>query len=166
MNRHWPQYEKSSIPNARRLRRQMTDAERRIWSKLRNNQLGLKIRRQAPFAKFIPDFYCPKAKLCIELDGSQHCTEEGLRKDDKRDKELNALGVEVLRFSDYDASRNPDRVLQTIYEKIFEKSQQEIPTYPSPEMGRDTLLLQRRRRLQPEAHESSAQTDSISSSMD
>ena len=118
MHKHLPNYTKSSIPNARRLRRDMTDAGRRVWSKLRNNQLGVKFRRQVPFGKFILDFYCAEVKLCVELDGSQHYVDEGKRKDEIRDMYLHGEGVEVLRFSDREALTNRHGVLQTIYEKI------------------------------------------------
>ncbi len=57
---------------ARRLRRDMTDAERRLWARLRNRQLGVKFRRQMPIDRFVADFGCEEAKLVIELDGGQH----------------------------------------------------------------------------------------------
>ena len=128
MHKHLPDYTKSSIPIARRLRREMTDAERRVWSKLRNNQLSVKFRRQVPFGKFILDFYCAQVKLCVELDGSQHYTEEGKLKDEIRDMYLHREGVEVLRFSDREALTNTNGVLQTIYEKIQVRLQVETPS--------------------------------------
>ena len=128
LHKHLPNYSTKSIPNARRLRRDMTNAERRIWSKLRNNQFGIKFRRQVPFDKYILDFYCAKLKLCIELDGSQHYIEEGRKKDIARDRYLKAQGVEVIRFSDYEALSNTIGVLQTIYEKINESLSHETPS--------------------------------------
>ncbi len=128
MHRHFPRYTTSSIPNARRLRREMTDAERKIWARLRNNQLDVKFRRQVPFGKYILDFYCAKVKLCVELDGSQHYTDEGKRKDNSREQYLQEQGVEVLRFSDIEALNNTIGVLQTIYEKILERLQDETPS--------------------------------------
>ena len=121
MHRHLPNYTQSSIGNARRLRREMTDAERKLWSKLRANQLGVKFRRQVPFGRYILDFFCVKANLCIELDGSQHYTDAGRRKDEERDEYLRAQGVEVLRFTNIEALRNTDDVVQTIYDKVHER---------------------------------------------
>ena len=128
MHKHFAHYTKSSIPNARRLRREMTDAERKIWSRLRNDRLEIKFRRQVPFGKYILDFYCAKAKLCVELDGSQHYTDEGRQKDEMRDSYLQEQGVEVLRFSDIEALKNTNGVLQTIYEKVHERLQDETPS--------------------------------------
>ena len=136
MHKHLPQYAETLIANARRLRREMTDAERRIWSKLRNNQIGIKFRRQVPLGKYILDFYSARVKLCVELDGSQHYSENGKVKDEKRDNTLNKAGIEVLRFSDYDALTNTDGVIQAIYERVHEKLHDETPSQPSPKRGR------------------------------
>jgi very-short-patch-repair endonuclease len=132
MHKHLPNYTKSSIPNARRLRRDMTDAERRIWSRLRNNQFGVKFRREVPFGTYILDFYSPKTMICIELDGSQHYTGEGKQKDAVRDKYLNMQGIVVLRFSSIEALQNTDGVLQSIYEAIHNKNLSKTPSPPSP----------------------------------
>ncbi len=106
----------------------MTDAERKLWSRLRNNQLGVKFRRQVPFDNYILDFYSSGAKLCIELDGSQHLTDEGMGKDKIRDRDLKEAGVKILRFSDYEALTNIDGVLQVICEKVNEKLGQKTPS--------------------------------------
>ena len=79
----------------------MTDAERRLWSKLRMKQLkGYQFYRQRIIGEYIVDFYCPKASLVIELDGSQHFSDEGMRKDMARDQYLSNHGYKILRFSD------------------------------------------------------------------
>jgi len=71
---------------SQRLRRNMTDAEKLLWSKLRRKQLkGLQIYRQRIIGDYIVDFYCPKANLIIEVDGGQHYTDEGIAKDKIRD---------------------------------------------------------------------------------
>ena len=106
----------------------MTDAEAKIWSRLRGNNLGVKIRREVPLGNYILDFYCTKAKLDIEIDGSQHYTEEGLHKDKKRTDHLHSQGVEVIRFSDVEALKDTDGVVETIYEKIQELLQPETPS--------------------------------------
>lgn len=65
-------YAKSLKPDSQTLRSTQTEAEKRVWYRVRNDQLGLRFYRQKPLLNYIVDFYCPKAKLVIELDGSQH----------------------------------------------------------------------------------------------
>jgi very-short-patch-repair endonuclease len=96
----------------------MTDAERRLWSLLRNNRLGVKFRRQVPYDLYILDFYCVKAKLAIEVDGAQHYTAEGKRPDEKRDTDLRSDGLEILRFTNADVLTNSEGVEQVIFEKV------------------------------------------------
>jgi len=133
MYKHFQNYTRASIPNARRLRKDMTDAERRLWSRLRNNQLEIKFRRQVPFGKYVLDFYCARIKLCIELDGGQHYTTEGMEKDAKREETLRDGGVETIRFSDRDVLLNTDGVLQTIYE--ISQRRLDVETPPSKKMA-------------------------------
>ena len=90
----------------------MTDAERLLWSKIRNRQLkGYRFYRQKIVGNYIVDFYCPKALLIIEVDGSQHYSSEGIRKDKIRDGYMNSLGLGVLRFSDRDVFTNIEGVM-------------------------------------------------------
>src|SRR3954447_7823268 len=96
---------------ARRLRRDMTDAERKLWAKLRNRQLeGVKFRRQHPLGKYVLDFYAEDHRLVVELDGSQH-TPEG---DAERTAWLVAQGCRVLRFWNHEAMRQFDDVMEMI----------------------------------------------------
>lgn len=118
MGKHFLKYPHPSIAQARKLRREMTDAERKLWSLLRRNQLGLKFRRQAPFGRYILDFLCIKAMLVVELDGSQHYTDVGRHRDARRDQYLRSNGLNVLRFSDIEFLKNPDGVLQAINEHL------------------------------------------------
>jgi len=113
-----PHYTKSLIPRARKLRRDMTPAERKLWSLVRNNRLGVKFRRQVPYDCFILDFFCVEARLVVELDGAQHYTAEGKRKDKMRDAELRSDGLEVLRFLNEEVLENEEGVEQAIYEKV------------------------------------------------
>jgi very-short-patch-repair endonuclease len=110
MQTHLPRYTKSLIPKSRKLRRDMTDAERKLWSLLRNNRLGVKFRRQVPYDFYILDFYCVKARLVIEVDGAQHFTREGKRWDKIRDADLRSDGLEVLRFTNAEVLTNIDGV--------------------------------------------------------
>ncbi|MBI4811110.1 MAG: endonuclease domain-containing protein [Ignavibacteriales bacterium] len=96
----------------------MTDTERKLWAKLRNNQMGVHFRRQVPLGRYFLDFFSLKAKLVIELDGSQHYTDEGLAKDAIRDAFLKDNGLTVLRFSDHEFLTNTYGVLQVIYEHV------------------------------------------------
>jgi very-short-patch-repair endonuclease len=118
MQTHLPRYTRSLIPNSRRLRRDMTDAERKLWSLLRNNRLGVRFRRQVPYDLYILDFYSVKAKLVIEVDGGQHFTPRGKRRDEIRDADLRGDGLEVLRFTNADVLTNSEGVEQVIYEKV------------------------------------------------
>ncbi|MFZ0240991.1 MAG: DUF559 domain-containing protein [Desulfobacterales bacterium] len=85
---------------ARHLRQNMTDSERLLWSRLRGKQLfGLQVYRQKPIGKYIVDFFIPKAKTVIEVDGSQHLATENAEKDRGRDAYLTGVGLQVLRFN-------------------------------------------------------------------
>lgn len=93
----------------------MTDAEIALWSRLRRKQLyDLQFYRQKPLGNFIVDFYCPSARLVIEIDGGQHYTEDGQAQDSKRDALLNDMDLSVLRFSNFDVLGNLDGVITEI----------------------------------------------------
>jgi very-short-patch-repair endonuclease len=109
-------YNKNLKPHSRQLRKNMTDAERLLWSKIRGKQLkGLQVYRQKPMDRFIVDFYCPKANLVIELDGGQHYGERIRRRDDLRDRYMKSVGLRVLRFSDREVFENMTGVLEKIW---------------------------------------------------
>ena len=118
MQNHLPRYTGFLISKSRKLRRNMTDAERKLWSLLRNNRLGVKFRRQVPYDLYILDFYCVKARLVIEVDGAQHYTHEGKRRDKIRDSDLRRDGLEVLRFTNADVLRNSEGVEQMILKRV------------------------------------------------
>jgi very-short-patch-repair endonuclease len=104
---------------SRELRKDMTDAERLLWSNLRRKQLkGFQFYRQRIIGSYIVDFYCPKAKLIIEVDGGQHYTSEGEGKDKIRDKYMNRLGFAILRVTDRDIFENLDGVIERIWEML------------------------------------------------
>ena len=105
--------------NSRELRKNMTDAERKLWSKLRLRQLkDRQFYRQRIIGSYIVDFFCPKEKLVIEVDGSQHYSDEIFEADKIRDKHLNEQGFEVLRFNDTDVLKNTDGVVEHIIEHL------------------------------------------------
>ena len=101
---------------ARELRKNMTDAEKLLWSKIRRKQLkGYQFYRQKNIGDYIVDFYCPAGKLIVEVDGGQHCSEQGFEKDRNRDQCLTRLGFTVLRFSNTEVLRNITAVVEKIY---------------------------------------------------
>jgi very-short-patch-repair endonuclease len=102
-----------STPFARRLRRNLTDAERKLWWRLRDRRLdGWKFRRQAPIEGFIVDFLCIDARLIIELDGGQHAVR--VEADARRTAILEVAGFHVLRFWNNDVLTNLDGVLEEV----------------------------------------------------
>ncbi len=108
---------------ARLLRKNMTDAEQLLWQRIRRRQLhNLQFYRQKPLSGFIVDFYCPAAKLVIELDGSQHQEKEHRLKDQMRDNALQQLGLYVLRFDNRQILLETDAVLTVIYSIAKERT--------------------------------------------
>jgi very-short-patch-repair endonuclease len=105
----------SKVSVARKLRRNLTDAERKLWSELRGRRLnGLKFRRQVPVAGFIADFLCEEIRLILEVDGGQHG--ENAEMDHQRTRVLNAAGYEVLRFWNNEVLTNIEGVCERILE--------------------------------------------------
>ncbi len=110
------QYNKNLKQYSRELRKNMTDAERLLWSKINSKQMkGYQFYRQKIIGNYIVDFYCPKAQIIIELDGGQHYTVEGKKSDEKRDDYLSSLGIHVFRFSDEEVFENTNEVLETLW---------------------------------------------------
>jgi very-short-patch-repair endonuclease len=104
---------KRLTPIARRLRRDRTVAEDRLWKYLSNRQLdGAKFRFQSPVGPYVADFLCVEVKLIIELDGGQHG--EQIDKDAARTKVLEAAGYTILRFWNNDVLANTEGVLEVI----------------------------------------------------
>ncbi len=88
---------KALLPNARRLRKEMTKEERKLWYSFLS-QSRVRFRRQQIMGNYIVEFYCYQKNLVIELDGSQHDEEKGKQDDQKRDTYLRGLGLTVLRM--------------------------------------------------------------------
>ena len=106
---------KSHAPRRRGLRAALTSAETRLWNHLKARQLGgWKFRRQHGVGPYVIDFYCPRAKLAIELDGIAHDCEPAQQHDEKRDRFLNDVGIRVLRFLNEDVMENLEGVLAVI----------------------------------------------------
>jgi very-short-patch-repair endonuclease len=101
------------------MRHESTDAEKKLWSRLRNSQLaGHKFRRQVPLAGFIVDFYCLKSRLIVEVDGGQHYDSPGRAYDGSRDAKLRAAGLRILRYSDVEVLKDTDIVLADILKHL------------------------------------------------
>jgi very-short-patch-repair endonuclease len=99
-----------------KLRKELTPAERKLWSHLRNDQLGVNFRRQHAIGPYIPDFCSPKAKLIIELDGSQHLEQE--KYDKERTEYLQSQGYKVIRFWNNDVMNNIENVILAILDAL------------------------------------------------
>jgi len=110
-----------TLANARELRKTMTDEERKLWRRLRFEQLGVKFRRQAPRTPFIADFLCHSPKLVVELDGGQH--NEQVEYDRARTIELQGEGFTVLRFWNYEVNTDLDGVLDVIRRYVDDLSE-------------------------------------------
>lgn len=98
------------------LRKNMTRAEILLWSRLRRKQLnGCRFRRQFGIGKYVVDFYCPELSLAIEVDGDVHGESEQARLDVIRQREIESLGIRLLRYSNHDIYQNIDGVLSDIF---------------------------------------------------
>ncbi len=104
-----------SVTRARLLRRNQTDAERKMWMLLRDRRFeGVKFRRQAPIGPYIADFCCLDARLIIEKDGGQHASDSGTQIDAQRTAWLQQEGFRVLRFWNDEIFTNIEGVLTQI----------------------------------------------------
>jgi very-short-patch-repair endonuclease len=120
------------LARARELRQPQTPAETKLWSHLRNRQLGgFKFRRQHPIDRFIVDFYCAACRLVVEIDGDSHA--EQVEYDQARTKWLNDRGCHVIRFTNRDLFQRLDAVLEAILEECDKLALD--PTSPSPSGG-------------------------------
>ncbi|MEK6550648.1 MAG: endonuclease domain-containing protein [Pseudomonadota bacterium] len=113
---------------ARRLRKQQTEAEQRLWKHLRNRRFcGYKFRRQAPIGRYVVDFVCISPKIVIEVDGGQHALR--VNEDMERTRYLESLGYCVIRFWNTDVLRNIESILEVVQNTV-----NMIPSpQPSPE---------------------------------
>jgi very-short-patch-repair endonuclease len=112
-----------SNPNTKhkaiKLRKVSTPAEIKLWSRIRDDQLGITFRRQHAIGSYIVDFCAPRKKLIIELDGSQHL--EQAEYDEERTKYFEAHGYRVLRFWNHDVMNDMESVLQVIWTGLKEE---------------------------------------------
>ena len=111
-------YNKNLKVISKSLRRNLTQAEQCLWSRLRLKHLGYVFYRQKPIGEYIVDFYCQKAKLVVEVDGGLHFTKDEASNDRVRDEYMSSLGLTVLRFSNSEVLKNTDNIAEKIYELL------------------------------------------------
>src|SRR5262245_29720955 len=109
-------YNRKLKQSSRQLRSNMTDAEERLWARLRGKQLlGVQFYRQKPLGNCIVDFYAPKAHLVVEVDGGQHFASERRSADAERSAMLLGMGLRVLRFTNVEVLKETDAVVEKIF---------------------------------------------------
>ncbi len=108
--------------NARQFRQTLTDSEHVLWQRLRGKQLSeVQFYRQKPIGNYIVDFYAPKVKLVIEIDGSQHFEAPHAERDRERDGYLGRLGLMVLRINSRQVLKETEAVVEFIFQTITER---------------------------------------------
>jgi very-short-patch-repair endonuclease len=105
---------KNNVNLARKLRASATKAEIVLWKALRNKQTGYKFRRQSPIGPYIADFYCPKLRLIIEVDGGVHTLDKTRERDKQRQKYLEDNNLIVIRFWNHQLLEDIDSVMEEI----------------------------------------------------
>jgi very-short-patch-repair endonuclease len=108
----YPRYRHHLLGRSRELKRHSTRCEIILWTRLRKKQLGFRFRRQRPIGLYIADFYCSELKLVIEVDGASH--EDRTEYDAARDLYMRAMGIEVIRFSDFKVDFDEETVVTEI----------------------------------------------------
>ena len=120
MNKNYTNYDYDLKKRAVKLRHEMTRQERRLWYDFLQ-KYPVKFYKQRPIDGYIVDFYCAKAKIIVELDGSQHFTEDGLEYDEIRSDVLEKLGLEVVRYTNLEIERKFEAVCMDIDRRVKEK---------------------------------------------
>ena len=98
-------YEHKNIAYAKKLRKEMTPWERKLWYRFLKGY-SVRFQRQKPVGEYIVDFYCAAAKIAVELDGGGHYSPEKQKKDQERTKEIEKFGIQVIRFCNLDIDKN------------------------------------------------------------
>ena len=92
-------------------------AEAILWKRLKSRQIGFAFNRQKPILNFIADFYCKELNLVVEIDGASHFTHEAKLKDLERDRQMQVLGLEIVRVLDGDVRKDADNVARYVEER-------------------------------------------------
>jgi very-short-patch-repair endonuclease len=113
------EYDRRLKERSQQLRKEMTPAEKYLWSKIRKKQVKRAwFYRQKTIGEYIADFYCPSSKLVIEVDGGHHFSDEILEYDELRNQYMEGLGLTVLRFTNEEILKNIKSVLETTKNKM------------------------------------------------
>ena len=102
----------------RKLRNEMTYCEKIVWLQLRIKQMGVRFLSQFSIDNYVIDFYCPKLKLAVEVDGDIHNDPEQIEYDKQRQSYLEKYGFEFIRISNLEINQNPNKAFSIIEEKI------------------------------------------------
>jgi len=127
------------------LRKELTPAERKLWSRLRNDQLGVNFRRQHAIGNYITDFCAIKERLIIELDGGQHLEQEEY--DEERTKYLESQGYKVIRFWNNDVTNNLESVLTFIWDAVQEQQARKMQATKNVEGSQKKSIIDREEPL-------------------
>ena len=131
------QYNKTNIPLAKTLRKNMTQWERKLWYEFLRNY-PIRFQRQKALGNYIADFYCAKARLVVELDGDGHFFNKQEQKDATRTKELESMNLTVIRICNLDIDRNFNGVCEYIDLAVKQSlPQSAVLTAPSSEGAED-----------------------------
>lgn len=113
------------------LRRNMTQPEIILWSKIRRKQLdGFRFRRQYSVSEYILDFYCPELKVAIEIDGENHSRTEMKEYDFEREEIIKSFGISILRFTNKEVNDHIDNVLERIRDAFKFNNLDNVNTFP------------------------------------
>jgi len=123
------------IPFRKKLRNKLTPQEVILWSRLKNSQLGYKFRRQYSVGNYILDFYCPKARLGIEIDGSQHFETKAIEYDTIRSQSLSKAGIQILRFTNTEVNTSIEQVMNFVLEAL--NHHPALPSTPPQQGGEE-----------------------------
>jgi very-short-patch-repair endonuclease len=113
-------YDRKLVERSKHLRKSMTPAEKFLWSKIRMKQLGCWFYRQKPVGEYVADFYCPRAKLVVEVDGGQHFIDEIIEYDKIRNEYMEGLGLRTIRFTNTEVLTNIEGVIEAIESNMQE----------------------------------------------
>ena len=110
---------KELITFRKTLRNNLTPAEATLWKHIKNKQIyNIQWRRQFSIGTYILDFYCPKAKLAIELDGKEHYTIVGDKYDYERDNFISSKGIKILRYENKEIWESIEQVIEEINKEL------------------------------------------------
>ncbi len=111
---------------SRDLRNHGQISEALLWKCLKGKKTGYLFLRQRPILNFIADFFCYELKLVIEIDGTSHFSAEAQKRDAERDRQMQAIGLRIIRVLDSDVRKNPESVVQGIMEQLTPKEGREV----------------------------------------